>query len=194
MTESIGSPSPRRAALQRAWAFFLWVAFPIHAWAIYFYLINADRYAGRSNWEAVGLGGYILLIALIESLLVTGFFLLLGLLLPRRWPPKQRQAARIGVFGVTALWLVLGQVTLLRFRQRPGVTAAFFAPINQPSVLPLLLFLLVLVVSIALPIWAAGKPGLQRVLNGLVERVSLLSWLYLALDVAGLVVVIIRNL
>lgn len=193
MTESF-EPSPRRAAAGRAWAFFLWVAFPIHAWAIYYYLINADRYAGRSNWEAVGLGGYILLIALVETALVTGFLLMLGLLLPRRWPPERRQVARMGVYASAALWLVLGQVVILRFRTRPRITAEFFAPLNQDSVLPLILFLLVLVASVTLPLWAAGRPGWQKALNAIAERVSLLSWLYLALDAAGLVIVILRNL
>ncbi|MBI3158675.1 MAG: hypothetical protein HYZ26_03620 [Chloroflexi bacterium] len=195
MNNAAVSPTrPARLTRAQLWQFFLWVAFPIHAWALYHYFRSADRFAGRSNWEGLGLGGYVVLIALVESALVCGLFLLLGLLLPRRWPADRRMAALTGLYLTTAAWALFAQAVPAGLRRGPVRWNERLAPINQPGeVWPLALFLTLVLASLVLPLWIARYPRWQRALAGLAERVGLLSVLYLGLDALGIAIVLIRN-
>ncbi len=183
------TPSPRQAY----WQFFLWVAFPVHAWGIAIWLMNADAYATRALSEAFGLGGYLLLGALAESLLVFGFFALLGLLLPRRWPLAQRLDALRGLLLTATFWALALQAVIAFVIRQPTRHAAWVAALNA-SWGPLLLLLALILLSIGLPLWAATRPGWRQILASLQERVSLFSILYLGLDALGLLIVLFRNL
>lgn len=183
-------PVPLR---QRLWSFFLWVAFPIHGWAIFIWLLNADQFARRALANAFGLGGYFLLEALLESLLLTGVFLALGLLLPRRWPGERRLAALSGLYLAVAGWALAGQAFWLLLRRMPERMAALTAPLSD-NLWALVLLLALVAASLILPLWGAGRARWQRILSALQERVTLLSLLYLALDAIAVVVVLWRNL
>lgn len=187
----MNTPSP--TARQLFWQFFLWVAFPIHAWAIVIWLMNADGLAARALSEAFGLGGYLLLGALAESVLVFGIFAGLGLLLPRRWPLAQRVDALRGLLLTATFWALALQASIAFVIRQPERHAAWVQSLNA-NWGPLLLLLTLVLLSAGLPIWAATRPGWRRILATLQERVSLFSILYLGLDAIGILIILFRNL
>jgi hypothetical protein len=181
------------------WKLFLVVCAPVHFWAIFMGLQDLEWIVGRSYfWEFVGYLGYILIIAFIESALLTAVLILFGLLLPAQW----REGKNLAVLSLWALAVLLAGIANQYY---------FFLDINPKSSSPYLLRLLDyvhyynrpvfgLIVLAALlaaalpPVLAAGYDNFTRKVLGLVERFTVLSSLFLFLDALGLLVVIYRNL
>jgi len=181
------------------WKLFLVVCAPVHFWAIFMGLQDLEWIVGRSYfWEFVGYLGYILIIAFIESALLTGVLVLFGLLLPAQW----REGKNLAVLSLWALAVLLAGIANQYY---------FFLDINPKTSSPYLLRLLDyvhyydrqvfgLIVLVGLlaaalpPVLAAGFDKFTRIVLGLVERITVLSSIFLFLDAAGLLVVIYRNL
>jgi len=177
---------------QHSLLLFLWVAFPIHFWSI---LTQLYQLQDITFGEIIGRAGYALLFALVEScllfLLVWLVYYLLGRLLAARtalalsgWLYLMIALARMAVQGYAmlnksgaALWLrLLGAVC------RSGMV----------GLVAVVLFILALVLLPSLSFLRSGKA--VDVFFSVAERLALLSSLYLVLDAAGLLVVLIRNL
>lgn len=169
-------------------------AFPIHVWVLLTAFRDFAWVAERTEtWDALGLSAYALVFALLESLALFAFVLLLGLALPRTWEAP-RKTALLGSLSLTlAVWAVLGQAYYL-----PGQAA--YAPLIQAlarSAHPLRnlwagVFGAVLL-STAVPALLSLRGKTASLLNGLFERLTVVSSLYLLLDLAGIVILVIRN-
>lgn len=186
----------QRFTRQGLWNLFLVVAFPIHIWAFFMYFEDFAWIAERTNaWDAVGVGAYALLLALVESAFVFLCAVVLSLLLPRSWPEAKRNVLLGWLVWVTALWGILGQLYFLAGTPTPAWIYNIFYGQTHPARIAYGFFFLVAAITVFLPVYGVLKSEkFVRVSQVIFERVAVLAILYLVLDLIGLVVVIIRNL
>ncbi|MBT3391785.1 MAG: hypothetical protein HN413_15410 [Chloroflexi bacterium] len=176
------------------WTLFLMTAFPTHVWTILLAFQDFSWMTARNNsWDAVGVGAYGLLAAFVESIFVFVVALLLSLLLPRSWDEKKRLAALTGLIFIVAIAEILNQLYFLN-----GLPPSIFAFLLHSGHPLRYLYGTTLVVSIAalalsLYFTATSKKFVDAAQN-IIERLSLLTMLYLLLDFVGLVIVVVRNL
>jgi len=174
---------------------FLVCAFPIHVWSIFMFLRDFDWISERTNaWDAVGVGSYALTLALFESLFV--FLIIFGLsfLVHKTWPPETRLAIMSILVFVASMWAAITQAFFLLGGVLPVSVFNFLVESGHPfrylygTIGPLV------VISIAGPVILLLRS--EKLVQGtlaLIDRIILLSGLYLFFDAAGIVILIIRN-
>jgi hypothetical protein len=162
---------------------FLVCAFPVHVWA-YINLLNdmPSMVLEMGVWRILGVAAYVLVFALLESLLVFGLIFLVSFILPER------------LFGVK--FVHVGAIFIL-------ICAIFFLLIHlygQWEIESLKFeYWLALWVLIGLSVffiavyWLTGNERVQNLLQSGIESLAVLSLLYISLDMLGLLVIIIRN-
>ena len=180
---------------------FLMCIFPIHLWSLVVTFSNMETVIYRSTnpFDGIGYAAYALLLALLESLLLCLLLWALSYLLPKRLPQDTRLVQMVVVGWVILLWAALGQFYLYWFHdwQRELIDYIFLWLSYRRAFNPvaLALILLALAVSVFTPVWLFGrKEKFTSVIRQLFERISVLSWIYLVLDVIALGVVIFRNM
>lgn len=145
-----------------------------------------------TSWDALGFTGYALFYTLLESILLYGFVSLLSLLAPRNWSKSMRFVSLSLIGFALAGWSIIEQLILIIFFGRlrklgmanPWLVGA--APLIIAGLIAL---------SIALPLLILRKSiKLQKTSVEILDRLTMLSGLYLFLDFAGIVVILIRNL
>jgi len=177
-------------------ALFLVGAFPLHLWTLLLAFRDLSWLAERTNFgDAIGAASYGLVFALLESLLLFPCLLALGMFVPQKWG-RQKRLAIASVSTLTlALWSIISQSHALQVWDVPPAIIQFLAASAHPLRNLYAIALLFVVPSAALPILALrfNEKILGAVLDFL-DRLSLLTMFYLALDAAALVVVVVRNL
>lgn len=155
---------------------FILLAFPIHVWTIVQDLRQVPSWTlHMSAWELTSTVAYTLTFALIETILVFLPFLIAGLLVPERW--SDRFTAVSGV--------LIGLMTYLAIFIQLMITIGLFVRF----------FLVISALLLILGGWLATRfPIAAQVTTGLATRLSVLTALYLGLDLIGVVIVISRNL
>lgn len=179
--------------------FFLVVCMPVHFWAIFMALQDLEWMVGRSYfWEFIGYLAYILLIALLESAFLSAIFLLAGLLLPKAW----REGANLAVLSAWALAVLLAGIANQYY---------FFLDVHNKSANPyivrgldyvyyydtlvfVVLMLLILLAAALPPLLFPSTSRLRGIMLDLIERIGLLSSIFLFLDAVGLLIILYRNL
>jgi hypothetical protein len=181
---------------QGLWSLFLVCAFPLHVWTILLAFRDFSWVAERTQpWDAIGVLAYALVFAFVESLVVFLVAVLLGFLLPRRWEPGKRIALLSILVLVTSVWAMLGQLFFLWNLSLPSAAIQLLAQNAHPLRVLYAGFLVLVVPTVLVPIYLVLRSeGTTRVILNLVDRLSTLSSIYLFLDAASLVVVVIRNL
>ena len=175
---------------------FLTAAFPLHAWTIVMALRDISWVIkDRMVSGAVGFSAYVLLYTLLESILLTIFLLLLGLLISRKWAKNQRLVS-LGVVAILlAGWSILEQVILVLLLDRLAAVLGRFAFLGSSPWIGMLILGVLVTVSFALPLWLVLRSkSLTKKLAAFFERLNLLSGMYLLLDLIAIVIVIIRNI
>jgi hypothetical protein len=178
------------------WSLFLMCALPLHAWTLLLAFRDIAWLTERTNsWDAIGVLCYGLLFALAESLAFFVVFVLLGLLLPRRWEPERR-IALLGVYAlVLALWAIVAQLFFLANMRLSGRIIEFLVASPHPLWVIYGVLLVLVLITFLVPLWAIGRPGGRlKFVGALIEKLALLGMFYLLFDVAALVIVVIRNL
>lgn len=174
---------------------FLVCAFPIHIWSIFMFLRDFDWISERTNsWDAVGVGGYALLLALIESFIIFVFFLLLSFLIHRTWKPNTRLATMTILMFVVSFWAIFTQVFFLLGGILPESIFRFLVDSGHPYRYLYGPIWAAVTISITVPVYFLLRS--EKLVNGVlavVERIVLLSGLYLFFDFIGIVIVIVRN-
>ncbi len=185
-----------RFSTRGLWVLFTSIAFPIHVWAIIMFFFDYDWIAQRTNaWDAVGVGAYALLIALVESTAVFLVTLVLSFLLPKRWTETQRTVLLGLLAFVVFLWGVLGQLYFLPDTRLPGILARFLEGSRHPFRITAGIFLLITGIMVVLPVYGVMcSRQFTASMNSIFERVAVLTSAYLVIDIAALVLVIGRNL
>jgi len=163
---------------------FLIGAFPVHIWAIVNLLHTfPSLLLEMKTLELISILAYVLTFALFESLFVFALLFLVTWFFPRRIPAST-------LLVVSAILVFFGStgVTLVHLYKIWKITAFKFESW-------VILWAVVGVVASSLVIFiVAKKPMVEKPILSIVERLSLLSILYLSLDLVGAVIVVIRNL
>jgi len=178
------------------WSLFLTCAFPLHFWAIILIFNDSTWIAKRSNaWDSVGVASYGLVFAFIESLLLFFAVALLGFLVSTKWKEDRRIALMSTLVAVTALWAMTAQLYFFLNVTFPESWLLFFALVGHPlRFLYETAFILVLP-TVAIPTWLILK--FEKPLNFAatgIEKITLLTSLYLFFDFIGLIILVARNL
>lgn len=179
---------------QDVWSLFLISAFLLHVWALLLFFWDFSWIAQRSGtWNAVGVGAYALVIALVESVFVLMVALLLGFLIPKVWSPKVRTSTMVLIILLVSLWAILGQLYFINVPNLTWLTSTL-ASFSHPLVFLYLSLGGIILISFVIPIWfALNSEKFRNGLDAVVERVSLLMILYLVFDVISLIIVAWRN-
>jgi len=179
---------------QDVWNLFLISAFPLHVWALILFFWDFSWIEERSGtWNAVGVGAYALMIAMVESVFVLLVSLLLGFLISKVWSPKVRASAMALIILLMSMWVILGQLYFIR---APNLTWLILklASFSPPLFLLYLVLGVIVGISFVLPIWfALSSEKFRMGLDAVVERVSLLTIFYLGFDVISIIIVAWRN-
>ncbi len=152
--------------------------------------------AERTNaWDAAGVASYGMVFAFVESAAVFLVVVLLGFLVPLVWD-NDRQIALLSVLVLAvSLWAMADQLFFLLGISLPGQMVHFLARTTHPLRVLYVAALAVVVPTMLIPaVLVLRSSRVLKFIRGLIERLSLLTSFYLLFDLAGLVVVILRNI
>lgn len=179
---------------QQVWRFFLLCTIPVHLWTILVLFRDVEWVLRDFNFGIfLGYVGFALTFAFFESLVVLAALLLIGLTISRKWSPAQVTALHFVALAVISIWAVANQVFFILL-ENPFTWFEWILlrlPNRQTLAYNLLVFLVVssAVVPIALVLrWEHIAAALSRT----VDRLAVLAYFYLGLDVIGLLIVIVR--
>lgn len=151
-------------------------AFPIHIWAIVNMLRDVPSWLYyMKTSEVIAAIAYTLAFALFETLTVFTVLCILGMLIPRRWWTDS-------FVTLSSVWLV-----------ELAVMAAIFQHLivqYLPKRLVIVGFLMLLAVTAAAVPRATRLKQIGRMIS---DRLAILTYLYLIVDVLGVVIVVARN-
>lgn len=184
-----------RYTKQGLWTLFLICAFPLHVWTFILAFRDFSWVTERTNaWDAVGVMSYGLLFAFIESVIIFLIATLLGFLVAKIWDAEHRVAV-MGHMALTAsLWAVITSLFFLLPITLPSSTIDFLIKQSHPLRLLYGISLAFVGTTVLVPtLLILRSQAFFRALQGLYERIALLTTLYLFFDAVGLVIVIIRN-
>lgn len=178
------------------WQFFLLAALPVHFWAWIKWFQEFEAISQRyGQWDALGVGGYFMVYALFESAVIFGILTLILLLLPRRWDQDTVFAVTAALYLVLAGWFILEQARFLAvvpeevwFFRRVQHLQSITTRAGAVTALSFAASLFLLPVLLLRP----EKFGVAAL--ALFNRLTILSVLYLGVDLLAVVIVLIRNL
>jgi hypothetical protein len=162
---------------------FLMCAFPIHVWA-YINLLN-DMPAIQLQmgfWRILGVAAYVLDFALLESLFVFGLIFIVSFILPERlFELKLVQIESIIVLTTSI------SVIFIQLYDHWEINSLTYADwIALWALIGLSIFIIA-------AYWLNRNQRAQVIFQSGVERLAILSLVYISLDILGLIVIIIRN-
>lgn len=169
---------------QQIYLFFLAVLFPINFWAWIGFLRELPSYLLRLPiWNIIGILAYLLTIALVESILLFSFILLLSLLFP---------PVRTHFPGLPTIWAYLTILWVLPFHYADSIVG-FLPFTGQTWFIGIWMFALPLSYLTAAILFQRNH-RLDAVILGFLDRLSVLSAVYLVFNAAAVVIVFVRNL
>jgi len=171
-------------------------ALPIHLWTFFLGLRDVDWITARTNFgDALGVIGYGLLFAFIESCAVFFVAALLGCLISKKWGEKKRITLLSTLIIILSLWSIFNQVYFLRGAAPLPQVVEFFVDIKRPLVALYATALFFVGFSFLIPTYFTLRSSkTEHALQSGFERLSTLMTMYLFIDAIALIVVIIRNL
>jgi hypothetical protein len=174
---------------------FLVCVFPIHAWAFFVFLYEYPAYQMHlSASEIAGILAYVLLQALLESLLAAGVLTVLALVLPGKWFLDRFITLGVILVSVTALWFAGLNFWVANFLQNSLSSTAGDQLALLSLGLPVLLWLLTYAAAIVILSAAERRfSKFERALQDIADRSTILSAIFLTFDLLGLVIIGVRN-
>ena len=177
---------------------FLSIAFPIHLWAILLFFRDFEWIANRSSsWDAFGVGAYSVAVALIETSLVFLITLLLGSILPKFLGEEKKVLLLTLLFYCLAGWIMIRKTHAIVNESHPHLVANVFLSTGHPYrylVLAVAAIISLVIISIIGTAYLAIRSNrFVDICQAVIDRVIVLSALYLVTDIAGIIIVIIRN-
>lgn len=174
---------------------FLTCAFPLHLWALIMIFRDISWVTQRTNlWDAIGVASYGLIFAFVESLITFLVVALLGLLIPNQWYADRRIAFLSLLILITAVWGIIAQLLIIWNISLPASAIQFLRNSGHPLRILYAACLAVVAPTILLPAYFFVRSNKSvAFMQSLMERLSLLTGLYLFFDLLGLIIVIIRN-
>ena len=146
-------------------------------------------------WDAIGVASYGLVLAFIESVIFFAAITLLGLLVPTTWQENRRVALLSVLALLTTLWAIDGQAYFIWGSYLPEQVLRYIATSEHPLRLLYAAILAMVVPTILIPVYLVlNSDRFLNLVQGLIERISLLTVFYLFFDLLGLIVIIVRNI
>jgi hypothetical protein len=181
---------------QGLWSLFLMGAFPLHFWTLLLAFRDISWLTERSNlWDAIGVVSYGLLFAFVESLMVFLVVALLGLLISTKWEESRRIALLSILMFVLSLWAMYGQAHFVWNLSPSDWVLKLMAQSGHPYRVIFSITFIEVFLSIAVSTFLVLRwDKFFRFMQEAIDRISLLTSLYLVLDLIGLVIVVIRNI
>jgi hypothetical protein len=173
---------------------FLIVTFPLHIWALLMIFRDFESVSERTVlWDGIGYAGYSLIFTLVESLGIALVVWLLSLLLPRDW---ENQRA-INIAGSLYMILAGASIVDMAFHafSEARISRQYLHGLETyPSLTNSLIAGAILLFSALIIMLVLRSKKIEHLLTEFYDRIMLLSYLYLALDVMGIALVIVRNI
>lgn len=172
------------------------IVFPIHAWSIFLVLKDFEWvYDQQGTGILIGYAAYSLLFAFVESFIFLVFLFLLSHLLPKQW--SGRKSLTILSQGALAItfWAIANQVFFLLLESPPEFLSWILLRVPFRQTLGFTILIILILTSIILPLILVERS--KKYENGviaIIQRISLLSSLYLVLDFISLIIIIFRNI
>jgi hypothetical protein len=155
--------------------------FPIQAWALYNSLREAPAWSLKfSLWDLIGVFSYIEAFVLLESIVIFLPLVVLAALLPARWLRSTFVASCTAIVYVSAGWFILAHIHDFTVRDW-----------SLRQLLPW--FLAFLFSQGVILILIRNSRRLESLIVSVVDRVAVLSILYLSVSLTGIFIVLIRN-
>jgi hypothetical protein len=172
---------------------FLVSIFPTHFWTSLMIFNDLEFVAERTDsWDSIGYAGYSLLFALAESLILSIILWMVSLVFPQKWQENRI----LSVLG--SIYLVLAGASIIdmsahafsdfRFSKQYLYGLENFTNLT----IALIVGAILVAMTIAMLLIFKTKKG-EKIFSDFFDRIMVLSYFYLILDFAGLVVVIVRN-
>lgn len=174
---------------------FLVCAFPIHLWWIYMIFRDVGWITERTTAsDALGFSAYALVYALIESIFIYLLILAASFLLPLAWEKAKRiNILGVFVFGAT-FWFIVEQAALIYGPSRLQSFFNTFLLFSNPLAALNAVTALTVLASFSIPVFLIARYGIvNRAITSIVERLILLSGLYIILDITSIIIILIRN-
>jgi hypothetical protein len=148
--------------------------FPIHSWAFIIFLYHLPALIKKaSKWQVIGVFAYSFSVAFVESILLTFFILLIGMI------PIIFIKERF-VFLGTSLALILSSWIILINIQGEMVRNWLISPL--------------LIVIILFFLYTFMRPSQTKKAKSVAERLTIISSLFVVIDIFCILIVIIRNI
>ena len=172
---------------------FMVVAFPLHVWALLMIFRDLEFLTERTNrWDAIGYGGYTLLFILLESIILSVIVWGLSLLLPKSWGEKRTLSVAGSAFTILAGASIV-DMAFHAFNE-PRISRQYLYGLETyPTLTYVLIAAAVMIAITAMVIVILKTKWGEKVIYEIFDRIMLLGYLYLLLDAAGIVIVVIRN-
>lgn len=181
---------------QGLWSLFLICAFPFHLWTLILVFRDVSWITERTNsWDAIGVASYGLLFALVESILLFLVFVLVGFVTPRQWKVDKRISFLGLLFLLLAIWAMISQLLFIWNINLPVSTMQFLASSGHPLRWLYAGSLAIVIPTVVLPIYFFLRTDkVSFAMQELIDRLSLLTMLYLFFDFVGVIIIVIRNI
>jgi hypothetical protein len=166
---------------------FVAVAFPVHLWAI---IITFQQFSSYALYltisEILGIVAYTLASTLLECILITVLLIIIGVGLPQRFFKEKiaSQAALLTPMALVVAYYVHSQDSKLFFYFQSYMRFEEWIVIWMFGMIP------ILIIS-----YFVGKyQKFSELLSKYVDRITILSLVYIFCDLIAVVIVILRNL
>ncbi|MDK1082355.1 MAG: hypothetical protein QGD88_12885 [Anaerolineae bacterium] len=185
----------KRYSKQGLWSLFLICAFPLHVWTLILAFRDFSWIAERTNsWDAIGNISYALLYTFIESVVIFLVVLLLGNLISKKWDENIRNVLLGTLVLITSLWAIGNYLFFLLGVSIPGETINFLVNLKHPLRFIYAFSLALVGPTIVLPTYfILRSKKFHNGIQGLFDRLSVLTQFYLFFDFVGLIIIVIRN-
>jgi hypothetical protein len=152
--------------------------------------------AERTNlWDAIGVASYGMLFAFVESVLLFLVIVLLGLVIPKQWHSDRRITFLALLILITSAWGMMSQLLFLWNISLPPATIQFLRGSQHPLRVLYAGSLVIVASTVLLLVFLFVKLKTSvDFMQNIMERISLITMLYLLFDLVGLVIVLIRNI
>ena len=171
---------------QETFQIFAVIIFTVHVWSIlnFLYIVSA-LIARLTSAEFLGVLSYVLVFALFESIVVLAVLLLLAFVLPRRWLRKKIVARGSLIVIISAIWMI-------PVHYSESIIPLFFNSAFKRGIFWFLVFGVYAFTVWDLALILDRHPKVLRSFLAFVDRLGVVSWMYLLADFAGLLVIIYR--
>jgi hypothetical protein len=174
---------------------FLISSLPSHFWTLLISFRDISWLAERTNmYDALGVVSYGLVFAFCETFFVFIAFALLGCLVSVKWNEATRLTLLNTLVVLLGLWAMFDQTFFLWNFPMPVFLADYLSGSAHPVRVFYGLAVLAVAPSIFLPsLLVIRSERFFRLMKAIHDRLSVLAGFYLSIDIAALIVVIIRN-